>query len=277
MLVQIKHLRLLLLAALFSCGGLTLSAQMTIAQTDFMRVPAGGGAEYVAMEKEIWKPLHQERVNRGELQGWYLFSVRFAGTDAEYQYVTVNVYNDRKQLDAPLADMEGMFKKVHPNVDMEKAMNRTGDSRDLIKTYVSTMWEGTFAEDLKEPAKFISLAFFKIPPGGAGAYRDMEKKYYLPMHKASIEAGEMVGWAGYQMRRPVGSSAPYNYVAVNYFKDYQQWISGNGEEIRKKVHPNSSWYELNQKAIATRELVKVEDWRLIDYVQAPPPSAETKK
>lgn len=277
MLVQIKHLRLLVLALAFSCGGLTLLAQMTIAQTDFMRVPEGGGGEYVAMEKEIWKPLHQERINRGELQGWYLFAVRLAGTDSEYQYVTVNVYNDRKQLDRPLADLDGMFKKVHSGVDMKKAMKRTGDSRDLIKTYISTVWESSFAKNLKEPAKFISLAFFKVPLGEAGAYRDMERKYYIPMHKASIEAGELAGWAGYQVRRPVGSSAPYNYLAVNFYKDYDHWISGNQEEIRKKVQPNHSWFELGQKSRATRELVMVEDWQLIDYVEAPPAPAATKK
>lgn len=59
-----------------------------IALVGFMKVPQGGESEYRKLEREIWKPMHQEWVNQGKMAGWYLWYVPYpSGTNAEYHYV----------------------------------------------------------------------------------------------------------------------------------------------------------------------------------------------
>ena len=48
---------------------------------DYMKVPPGGGGEYVAMEREVWKQIHEERHRRGLIVGWTLYDVSLSGMD----------------------------------------------------------------------------------------------------------------------------------------------------------------------------------------------------
>ena len=57
-------------------------------QLDYMKATS---PDYVDIEMDFWKPIHEARIAAGELQAWTLYGVRF-GERTEYDYVVVNVY-----------------------------------------------------------------------------------------------------------------------------------------------------------------------------------------
>lgn len=68
-------------------------------QLDYMRVAEGAAAEYVALERDVFRPVHEERRRRGDLHGWSLYDMVLAEPGAPYDFVTVNVYTDPTQID----------------------------------------------------------------------------------------------------------------------------------------------------------------------------------
>jgi hypothetical protein len=74
-------------------------------EIDYMKVEPGKDSDYVRLEKEIWKPLHQQRIKNGQLRSWAVYGLRFPfGTEEKYDYVTVNSYDQFAQLESPYAN-----------------------------------------------------------------------------------------------------------------------------------------------------------------------------
>lgn len=105
-----------------------------VVEVDFMKVPPGHDDEYVRVERELWKPLHQERVRRGQLLSWGLYARQYPGGDgAEYNYVTVNVYGSFADADRDLTDV---FERVHPKMPLDTLIQRTEHARSLVRNEV---------------------------------------------------------------------------------------------------------------------------------------------
>jgi hypothetical protein len=123
----------------------TILAQSTQAQSakyvevDYMKTQPGKEADYVRMERETWKAIHQERIKNGQLRSWALYSVRFpAGDDEKYDYITVNAFDRFAQLENPYSDFERMLTKVHPNRKMSDLEQEIGSARRLVR---SDIWQ----------------------------------------------------------------------------------------------------------------------------------------
>ena len=72
------------------------------------------------LEREQWKPIHQERIKEGKLRSWYLFRVQSpSGAEESYNYVTVNADDRFGQLEDPYGNAEELRKEVHPIVKPE--------------------------------------------------------------------------------------------------------------------------------------------------------------
>ena len=101
-------------------------------QVSYMKVAPGKGAEYVALEKDVWMPVHRERAKSGKLRSWALYGVRSPGGTANpYNYAVLTTYDRWQDLeDFGLTDL---FKKVHPDKPMADISRRTGDARDMVR------------------------------------------------------------------------------------------------------------------------------------------------
>lgn len=55
---------------------------------DFMKVPEGGGPDYVQMRQKPLKPIHWEIIRQGLHTAWHLVGLQFASANAPYQYMT---------------------------------------------------------------------------------------------------------------------------------------------------------------------------------------------
>lgn len=255
----------LLLAGLLTVGTSVASAQADTTlyyQLDYMKATS---PDYVGIEVDFWKPIHEARIAAGELESWTLYSVRF-GERTEYDYVTVNVYRGMKSVGNAYPNPEEIAQRVHPNKDVAAEMARTSNARQNVK---SELWSGIdIAAGSDMHGSDISVAYMRVAPGQEAGYVAVERDVWKPMHEERIRRGALKGWGVYQLQMPGGTDYPYNFAAVNVWGD---WGPGpTNTEIASKVHPGVAWGEITGKTNAAREMPSFEVWQVLEHVHAEP-------
>jgi len=98
---------------------------------DFMQVETADKAAYERLERETWKAVHAERIERGLMRGWGLYEVRYPlGTAKPYDYATVNVY---ASFDDAERDPALLFPDVHPERSVDDVIAETRAARELVR------------------------------------------------------------------------------------------------------------------------------------------------
>ncbi|WP_405219798.1 hypothetical protein [Lentisalinibacter sediminis] len=98
---------------------------------DFMKVEPADKAAYERLERETWKVVHAERIERGLMRGWGLYEVRYPlGTAKAYDYATVNVYDSFEDAER---DPALLFPDVHPERSVEDVIAETRAARELVR------------------------------------------------------------------------------------------------------------------------------------------------
>jgi L-rhamnose mutarotase len=104
---------------------------------DFMKVKEGMIDEYLKVEREDWKPLHQVLTKEGNRVGWALWDYMVpGGTGSPHDFVTTMLFNDYQSIKA--ANDAEAYKRAHPNGDLAASVARTRKSRDVVRTEI---WE----------------------------------------------------------------------------------------------------------------------------------------
>lgn len=120
-----------LLGAFVNTGFTQQAAAPPIVEVACMKVDPARNAEYLALEHDIWRPLHQERIRQGRMRSWTVYAVRYpAGTQRECDYRVVNTYNSLADIDRPIADIVA---KVHPSTAIAELARRTYAARELVR------------------------------------------------------------------------------------------------------------------------------------------------
>jgi hypothetical protein len=103
----------------------------------YMKASPGKDADYLKIEQEMWKPLHQELIKQGMVRSWSLYGLQFpSGTAEKYDYVTVNAFDQFGQLENPYANFDKALTKVHPGVKVDDFIDRTEKARNLVRSEV---------------------------------------------------------------------------------------------------------------------------------------------
>ncbi|MDH5381651.1 MAG: hypothetical protein OEW75_12405, partial [Cyclobacteriaceae bacterium] len=225
-----------------------------------MKVNPQQADEYLLLEKE-WKKVHLERVKVGVIIGWYLYKVRFAGTDSPYQYVTISIY---KQFDdSENLFFEGVFEKAWKNQDIQSLLDKTDQIRNQAKSEVFIWVDGT-SIDFNDPAKFLYMNFISVPQGEENKYIEIEKYSWKPMHEELQKTRQMASWNLWNLWFYTHNN--YRYITMNAFYEYDDIDSYNYSEIFQKVHQGKDLNMLMQNTNLTRISNKTELWELIDYI-----------
>lgn len=104
----------------------------------FMDVPEGGGQEYVAVERDLWKPMKSLQAADGGLEGWAVLGKWWpGGTDYPYDYVAVNSVQSFEAFETA-TPMTEYFPRAHPNMTPKAIMDRTLASRSIVR---SELWQ----------------------------------------------------------------------------------------------------------------------------------------
>ena len=118
-----------LLGTLVNTGFTQQAANPAVVEVGCMKIDPLKEEEYLKMEHDLWRPVHQERIKQGHMRSWTLYSVRFpSGSKNECDYRTVNVYNSLADMERPIGEV---FTKVHPNVPLADVGRRTVTARDF--------------------------------------------------------------------------------------------------------------------------------------------------
>lgn len=233
------------------------------AVVDFMKVKQGDEGNYVDLEKTVWKPIHQERINQSEIVGWVLYRVHYTGSDDEYNFVTVALFDDPAKLEQTFSvDVE----KVHPGKDLDELFQKTMDSRQLVRQNLIRRVDGVFPEGGPGDFKYIQVNYMKVNPGGGGSYVDNELTVWKPVHQELINAGTRAGWSLWQGTFPFGTNMPYDFVTVDYFADFSKLGAADTEAAFNKAHSGKDIDELFSATTNSRSHVRAELWEVLDSV-----------
>ena len=117
-------------------------------EVDLMHPAAGKTADYIKMEKETFLPLHNERIKMGIMKGWGLYEkIMPVDTRMEYEYVTVNFYDDLNKLGDGYAES---VKKLFPQKDMNTMFNETVAIRTMVQSGIWKLMNYVDASNMKK-------------------------------------------------------------------------------------------------------------------------------
>src|SRR5918999_3748148 len=124
--------------AAFTQGTRPPAAVPPVMVVDYMKVPAGEGATYLRLERELFMPMHREFIRRGQKRSWELYAVQFpSGTRNEYDFVTINTYDSLGALEATgQPSYVDIARQVHPRIPADTIMRQTLAARQLVRTEV---------------------------------------------------------------------------------------------------------------------------------------------
>jgi hypothetical protein len=238
---------------------ITAAEAQTVALVDYMKVPADGGTNYVAIEKQ-WKNLHQIRVDAGEILAWELYAVRNTGTNSPYNYATVTVYENFSKTENWASDAE--MKKAFGDKP-DDFLKKTDLSRNLVNEESFFLQVGIPSD---VPDKYVVVNY--IQTDNVDNYINMEKVGYLPLHTEAKKLGQRNSW-GIWTRWPNADNG-YQAVAVDGYSKFADIGGGDYGKVFESLMPSKKGNELFDmmtqinKTDQTRKMVKTEIWDLLD-------------
>ena len=241
-----------------------LAAPLGLAQVDstyYLTVDCmkSTSPDYVDVEQNIWKPMHQELVHQGRKNTWALYGVRFGSRD-ECDYYTVSTFVGSDAMQSDLADLPALFAKVHPEGDFDEAMAKTQASRTVVRT---ELWMG-LAGIRPENFRFAQVNLMWAEDGAA--YVDFETRVFKPVHQALVDAGVTRGWQVAGLLQPGGTGIGYNFATVDFLDELGGIPFG---DYLARVHPDLSMEEVLAETAAARDLVSSQVWVLIAGTELP--------
>lgn len=232
---------------------------------DYMKVMPGKEDEYVRLEREVWKPFHQDRITNKQMVSWRLYAVPYtADTHREYDYVTANVYDN-----LPATEGTGFldtFRRLHPGSAGTTLLTQTGAARQLVRSEIWQLLDETApanpANTSASPSKYLMMGFMRSKPGGN--YLAVERDLWKPIHQERVRTGAGPGWALYALLMPGGTSYPYDYATVNALNSLSGLTEPYPDELFRRVHPNIPLTDIGNRTAASRDLTREELWVLVD-------------
>ena len=274
MMTRIFH-ALLTGVFLLSYTSSSLTAQEDVTTyfvVDYMKVKPENQAQYVQLEK-AWKKIHEARIKAGNLKGWYFDQVVSpAGTNQEYNFITVNSYAGEKML-AGHYENAMVPSNWQELVSFQEAqlMQRTGELRDIVKTEVYAGVDGAWADD-RSDARVMVFNFFKNREGVSNAdHAKMESELWKPVHEARIKDGKMKGWGLYNLVLPRAytTMTPYHSATIDLYEDMEQLLAPPAlQDYFEKVHPDKDVDALLTKMWDSVDLLRAEVRMRRDHVYA---------
>ena len=265
---RINRNAMVLLTAIFMVLSLDLYSQDEVpiyTIVSFMKVKQGEGGKYVQVERDYWKPMHQELVNQGKILGWYLYRIQFTGTGDDYNYATVTHYMGTENIGS-IANSD-LLTKVHPGKKWVDISKETIESRDKVTTRMLQWRLQSLPDDGRAPSKYAVVNYMKTTPGVGNEFFQLRHDYVKPAFDMALKEGKVEGWGMWSLMFPSGADMPYNFVSGDFYNDMDQLgNTGLGENVAK-LNPDVNLEELWQKMSASRTMTYRELWELVDYAR----------
>jgi len=115
---------------------------------NFFKSPQGKSRDdHFQVEEKIWKPVHQSRIDAGEMHAWGVGSLELPwGTDYPYDSGSIDGFKSVEEYLASGGTMFSHFEKVHPGKDPNKLLFETNANTNLVKSEIRKILDYTWAE-----------------------------------------------------------------------------------------------------------------------------------
>lgn len=108
-----------------------------------MKVRPEDQSDYVQMEMEVFKPLHEEGIRRGLRSHWSIWS-SWPYDKGQATFTTVDGFADAAQF---TAEGEDYFSEVHPDLDMNQASEKIQKLRKIESVEIWELVQSVFPEN----------------------------------------------------------------------------------------------------------------------------------
>ena len=245
---------------------------------DYMNVKPSSVDEYINLESKVWKPVHEEFQKRGIEVSWSLYSVRGAGTQNHYNYVTVSVYDGLGSLDNDQSLFDEIISDVYSNEELEGFWNRTSEARshngqDIFfvndkvskgnNNELSAFSSGKIGQD-------ITVTFMQTLAGQDAV--GLESKWWKPIHKERIKRKIINSWEVLTKRFvSLGQTKlDHDYVTWENYTTFStiddSYNSDTFTRAVEKAHPDVDFSEVNEATLKSRDILRSEIWELVDHI-----------
>lgn len=243
----------------------TPAQRYSVLTLDYQKPEHGKTGDYIKVERELWKPVHQDRVNKGTIVSWKLYSVSWPnGADQEYDYVTVTEFANFAALESPYAGTD--FATVLGAEKYAELQKLTPTVRKLRRSDTLTLLLATEGWS-KASNQVLSVHYLRSLPGKAADLMKSQREYYLPSNEELVKSGNTASWATGSIRFPQQFDFPYNYISFNGHESLAQLEKQASQAWRDKwlgARATENSALLN----ASRTRVKGQLWRLVDQTTA---------
>jgi len=116
-------------------------------------------------------------------------------------------------------------------------------------------------------ALYIKVDYMKASPENISSYLEVEQQLWKPIHQERFNQGIILGWNFYSVF--VGEPyVPYNYIAVNYFDDFEKIDYYMLNDLVQEVYPDKDLNEFYDQTRTSREVVRTEIWQINGIIQS---------
>jgi len=253
---------LILLPATLLCG-LSAHAQQprVYLRTICTKVTPGAGREYEKAMEAITK-MNQHRIKQSKLLRYVFASNAMLGEQSTCDYLAAYVYNGpppEATIETTTADMAAAGAGSY---DAFLAKTRAlGSKRVNTEIYIAL---ATIGET--KAGNYFSLNQMKVRD--FAEWNKLETEVWKPIMEERIKGGNLAAWRSYNRVMPSGANHPYNAVTVDVHPAWADIFKPAGVAAAfKKVHPNMSTDEFNNRTEKAREIVNREVYRVLVSIQ----------
>jgi hypothetical protein len=113
----------------------TTVKQPTFMEVEFMKVAEGKEEDWLKLERETWKPMHNLRVKDGTILSWSAVAQAIPADESSGPiYATVTTF--RGWPDPTKTNYGDLFKKAHPQGDANAVAQQTEAARKIVRTEI---------------------------------------------------------------------------------------------------------------------------------------------
>lgn len=100
---------------------------------NYMMVNPGKGAEYLTLENDMARPLHEARIEDGRMHSWRTYSLmQPGGLDYRYNFATADHFTELNHIEFGFTNE--LIKSVMPGTDINEMFEAIYATRDIIKS-----------------------------------------------------------------------------------------------------------------------------------------------
>ena len=123
-------------------------SQPSFMLVEFMSVERGKENDWLKLERETWKPMHELRVKEGGIQSWAAIAQAVPGDEKDGPiYGTVTTF--RGWPDPTRTNWTDLIKKAHPTAQADNIFQQTEAARQIVRSEIWQVLDQTGAAGMK--------------------------------------------------------------------------------------------------------------------------------